>query len=688
MLAQMLNQDQFELKLKAGGYYIPVTFYVHGNKLRLNFPFNRPLLEEVKTQFEGRRWLGINETAPKMWEIPITQRNLFRLEVLSGKYASCNPYQKFDDAEKVDLRSKILEFVEQRNKRTKRKAKLYSHQLDLINSALATQSFVWAAEMGTGKTLSSIIVMEMSGVKEWLYIGPKSALVSVRLEFEKWDSAINPEFMTYEALRSLTEHWDRGKAPQGIIFDEASRLKNPASKRSLAAKHVADSMRKDWDGDCWIGELSGTPSPKSPADWWHLCEVACPGFIKEGHLKGFRARLAVIEQRETIPGAGAYEHILTWKDDDKKCGKCGELAEHPNHRTDGYLFGATSAFHEHIKSKNEVAALKQALRGLVTTKLKEDCLDLPAKRYKEIVCKPNRATINAAELITQSSRRAIEALTLLRELSDGFQYIEVPTGEKENCRVCDGVGEVIEYFNEADMSMTLDDDEIKEGVRYVWSQPTEEDDPEIFIPEIVEKIPIKVVEERQTCPCCKGKKIVDVTRRDIKEVDCPKDKVVLDLLEQHEEGGRLNIYAGFEGSINRLTKMCLQQKWAVLKADGKGWKAWDATGCPIQGKSDDLLKLYMYGQEDHPLMVFIGQPGAAGMGLTLTVSPTTVFFSNDFNGENRMQAEDRGHRIGMDTVNGGLIVDIIHLPSDRKVIENLKKKKDLQYMSMKGLLSD
>jgi hypothetical protein len=81
----------------------------------------------------------------------------------------------------------------------------------------------------------------------------------------------------------------------------------------------------------------------------------------------------------------------------------------------------------------------------------------------------------------------------------------------------------------------------------------------------------------------------------------------------------------------------------------------------------------------------VGQPGAAGMGLTLTAAHYTFFFSNDFNGENRMQAEDRGHRIGMNVLKGGFIGDVIHLPSDEKVIDNLKLKRDLQHMSMVGV---
>jgi hypothetical protein len=47
-----------------------------------------------------------------------------------------------------------------------------------------------------------------------------------------------------------------------------------------------------------------------------------------------------------------------------------------------------------------------------------------------------------------------------------------------------------------------------------------------------------------------------------------------------------------------------------------------------------------------------------------------------------MQAEDRIHRIGMDKNRGALIIDLIHLPTDQLVLDNLKKKKALQSMTM------
>jgi hypothetical protein len=693
-----LQESEFELKIKSNGYYHKLNVRVNGSKLQLYFPYNKDLLEEVKTNFEGRVFVPKDKGGPR-WDIPITYRNIFRLEVLQGKYSDANVYGQFENVEKYDLSEIIAPRFEAKG------AKKYKHSIQMVNQGIVGRWFVWAAHMGTGKTLASIITMEMIrekyGWNDIIWVGPKSPLVAVKAEFRHWKSSLQPEFMTYDGMRSLVEKWPSGKAPpRMIIFDEASKLKTPTSKRSQAAKYLTDKMREAYGFDCIIGLLSGTPAPKSPSDWWMLCEIGCPGFIREGHINAFRQRLAIIEKRETIPGAGQYDHIVSWRDDDKKCSRCGMPKEHANHQSDGMARflanlgteavsgGQTQEVHDFIAGTNEVAKLKHRMRGLVGVWLKEDCLDLPPKRYEVISVKPSRATLNAAKIITQSSGRAIEALTLLRELSDGFQYVTVRTGKVIDCTVCGGSGKVKEFFNPANPSLSFSEEEIREGIRFIY----EEDD--YGESRVVGKEKIEIVESIVDCNSCGGHGKVDETKRDISEVECPKDQVLIDKLEMHEECERFNIYGGFTGTIDRIVKINARQGWGSIRADGRGWMGFNANGSPIihpngdKFTSDQLYALYRgTWSEEYTAgpLAFVGQPGAAGMGLTLTVSPSTFFFSNDFNGENREQAEDRGHRIGMDVVRGGLITDVIHLPSDLQVLDNLRKKKQLQYMAMKGL---
>jgi SNF2 family DNA or RNA helicase len=363
--------------------------------------------------------------------------------------------------------------------------------------------------------------------------------------------------------------------------------------------------------------------------------------------------------------------LISWRDDSTKCHFCGQIREHANH-TGSVVGNPTYQIHDFKESVNEVAKLHTRLRGLVIVKLKKDCLDLPEKRYEVIRCKPTNSILRAAQLITKTAKRSLDALMLLRELSDGFQYREVGTNEFVKCSTCKGKGDIPSYLEE------LTSDEIEKKVKYVYDSEGYK----------IGEEPIDLVDtDRLQCPMCRGTGQTERMERSIVEVECPKDQVLIDMLERHEEAGRLNIYAGFEGSIDRVTRICKNQKWAVIRADGRGWCGFDDNGNKLGYSGKELMQLYTSDSEQYPNIAFVGQPGAAGMGLTLTASPTTFFFSNDFNGESRMQAEDRGHRIGMDIVKGGLIVDCFHLPTDEKVFNNLKLKKDLQYLSMTGLQS-
>jgi hypothetical protein len=73
--------------------------------------------------------------------------------------------------------------------------------------------------------------------------------------------------------------------------------------------------------------------------------------------------------------------------------------------------------------------------------------------------------------------------------------------------------------------------------------------------------------------------------------------------------------------------------------------------------------------------------------LTLTEAQVEVFFSNTFKGEDRMQAEDRAHREGMDLNKGLTVIDLIHLPTDKLVRDNVVFKKGLQNMTM-GIIGE
>jgi hypothetical protein len=268
-----------------------------------------------------------------------------------------------------------------------------------------------------------------------------------------------------------------------------------------------------------------------------------------------------------------------------------------------------------------------------------------------------------AKHIKNTSSRAIEVLTLLRELSDGFQYTEIETGETIACPRCKGTCKVMIPVPKEQVDYTQITRDINET---------------------------QFEMQEMVCDNCSGIGQVQTYKRSMDEVPCPKDDQLKMDLDEHEECGRLIVWGGFTGTIDRICKIAMSEGWAVLRVDGRGYCGLDAEGKPIDDRECLMAMDASHPRKQelldkYPKLCFVGHPKAGGMALTLTASPTEIFFSNDFSGEGRLQAEDRFHRPGMDKNRGATIVDYLHLPTDLYVLENLKKKKDLQKLSMGDL---
>jgi len=189
------------------------------------------------------------------------------------------------------------------------------------------------------------------------------------------------------------------------------------------------------------------------------------------------------------------------------------------------------------------------------------------------------------------------------------------------------------------------------------------------------------------CDMCGGSGKIAIYERITTIVESPKDQYFIDDLDQHEDIGRYVVWGGFEGTIDRLVTIAHKQGWAVLRIDGRGYLGEMATGEKIDSDiflnaMDRSHKDFKNLLEQYPKICIVGNAGAGGMANTFTAAPTMLFYSNTFNGEHRMQAEDRCHRIGMDTNKGLVIKDLIHLPTDTLILKNLKQKKKLQALSM------
>jgi SNF2 family DNA or RNA helicase len=168
-------------------------------------------------------------------------------------------------------------------------------------------------------------------------------------------------------------------------------------------------------------------------------------------------------------------------------------------------------------------------------------------------------------------------------------------------------------------------------------------------------------------------------KRITREVPCPKEAKLIGRLDECEESGRIVIFAGFQGALDRIQNICHKRHWSVVRCDGRGWHVTTSDGKLV--KVDKPLH-YWKDCETNPRVAFVAHPQSGGLSLNLTESRMSVFWSNDFNPESRSQAEDRIHRMGMDENRGCKIVDLFHLPSDIHVRNILLDNRRLELMTM------
>jgi len=632
----MLEEVKLIVQRKNGKYRYPAKLHREDGRIYfMKSPFE--LKDEIKAM-KGSRWHGhIPDDGRKIWSVLDCCRNNFQLNYMQGG----NPYENWDQPLKNFGYSRPL----------------YDHQKLMSDHCLTYHYKILAAEMGVGKTLSAIEVMEKSGFSDWWWIGPKSAIAAVEREFDKWGLRVQPRLMTYDRLRIEIERWEPGQpAPRGVIFDESSRLKTATARRTKAAMHLADAIRAEygWGGFCIL--MSGTPAPKSPVDWWAQCEVCYPGFLKEGSPKSFEWRLGIFQKQMT--DAGEFWKRVAWRDDELKCNICGEMEEHSNHGTDD-LFGSGDDSHVYEPSKNEVAYLYKRLDGLVLPLAKKDCLNLPDKIYREVVLEPTSTLKRVAKALVATAPTAIQGLTWLRELSDGFQYHKRQDGMKP-CSVCHGKGRCEQWVNEAGESL--------------GKVMNHEEDPANVLD------PFSGYDKKMLlCDACDGSGEIPNMIRDLKKIKCPKDKAIRDLLEENEDQGRIVLSAAFQGTIDRIVDICHNQQWNVVKVDGRGWKV---LPCGDEKAPSGIKPLDYWADLNNPRVAFVMHPESGGLGLTLTEARMLVVVSNDFKSESRRQLLDRIHRPSMDENKGATVVDLFHLATDRKVLNVLLDNRRLEKMTL------
>ena len=138
-------------------------------------------------------------------------------------------------------------------------------------------------------------------------------------------------------------------------------------------------------------------------------------------------------------------------------------------------------------------------------------------------------------------------------------------------------------------------------------------------------------------------------------------QTVLDLLE--ETSGKVVIFAVFQTDIQELER-------AISEKFGQGSVA-SYYGHTPQDERQKIIEKFQ--DPDSELRYFVSNPQTGGRGITLTEASTMIFYSNSYDLELRVQAEDRIHRIGQER--SCTYIDLVSPGTvDEQILRNLLSK--------------
>ena len=160
-----------------------------------------------------------------------------------------------------------------------------------IAYALKSRRCFIADEMGTGKTIQSLVALEAAEAFPAVVVCPATLTLNWEYEAKKWlphrsvariqnrKDAPEPADITIVGWSNL-EHWAANLTDcRGYVFDESHYAKNPDAKRTKAAIKVAKTAPADGLVLC----LTGTPVTNKPAEYASQLEIL-------GRLKDFGGR--------------------------------------------------------------------------------------------------------------------------------------------------------------------------------------------------------------------------------------------------------------------------------------------------------------------------------------------------------------------------------------------------------------
>lgn len=579
---------------------------------------------------------------------------------------------------------------------TKFKTKPYKHQLECLNRFGRSPYFALLAEQGTGKTFIVInniadlwasgdcdaaLVLAPNGVHtNWTILElPKHMPDWVRCRATAWDpgtskkNANRLEAMLAQQngeLRILTMNWDALQTPRGLAFaekfaksakklmiacDESDAVKNPSASRTKALMKLKSLS-------VWRRIMTGTPVNNAPFDLFSQFMFLDEKILKTTSYYAFKAEYSELLKANHH----VIQHIVKGKN---------KMADYDRREVAQALDTLKIAIY-----KNGRAELIEALSSVVDAheaanyeRMPQLCRDLQG------MFAPGEASPNSLKAQALRASRHIEAITgnYVAKLNNAFnpnrlpQIVDKDGSGRPKYRNLDKLSELIAPHSFRVLKKDCLDlpDKIYKTLFFELTQQQRE----VYAKAEKE---CRLVFEGNETPFAKlnavtklaqitsGYYIHPASEQPVRiDGENPKLELLVDRVKAVVAAGeKIIVWAQFRVEIEDICTRLSQEGLNLVQYHG---------GVARQDRVD-AIEAFQNGDAD----VFVGNQKAGGTGITLIAASFVAYFSNNYSLRDRLQSEDRAHRIGQ-TKNVTYYNFAGVGTVDEKVIFALMNKKDV-----------
>lgn len=576
------------------------------------------------------------------------------------------------------------------------KTKPFAHQLTGLNLMKGRPHFANLCEMGTGKSwmhvneiaqlwgegkLQGVLIFAPKGVHsnwivseipkhmpDWVFHISREWNADSRKDQERWcDDILRPAPATTTAshggrlpLRVLAMNWESLQAQRGldyavnfahmfsgslmVICDEAQRIKNPSAVRTKALQR---KIRRHSIPAGYRRISSGSIVLQGPFDLYAPFSFLDENILQTTSYFAFKTEYAELLQ----PGNKLLDHIVKAKvkmsgsDRQSLLQNMSSLSAmlHKNGRGDLIetfsLAESAMEGQEWEQLARHLQSLRESFNPAANNARKSIALD--TVRHIESVIGAHHTRVQQA---SSNPHRLPQIVAKNKEGQPKYKNLERLRGliEPHSYRVLkkDCLDLPQKIYTQTWFKMTAAQerayDKMKEECRMVLTDGT--------------IAPVnKLGSLMKLSQICSGFLIEPITKNIIKlmeDEDNPKLQLLDARLEDNVDVERKSIvWARFTEEIEQIKRLCGKHGWSYCVYDGRTNK--------------DARTLARQQFQEGELDVFIGQQQAGGTGITLTRSSRVFYYSNSFALEDRVQSEDRPHRIGQteDVVYEDLLCD-------------------------------